>query len=492
MSNAKKSALASLLLVSESLAQKLIGLASTLVLARFLIPEDFGIIAIATLSIYLAEVLSDTGSQQYVLRADKVDDDVINTSFTINVVFRASFSMLIILAAPLIASYYEDPRLSNVIYVLAGLTMLNCIRNPGLWLLKREQQYAQIVKWSLIGKCLSVCVSIVSAILLKSYWALLLAQLTNSAFMLLTSYFIHSFRPKFAIVNARQQWRFSLWVMPQSLLGYIRTQFDSLFVSTLFSQAALGSYHTMKYLAYIPCSHILEPATRPLLVELSKIKNNRSYFATQFNVTLLIVMSLALPITSYLYFFRDIVVGVVLGENWAAYSHLFGILCLVIPSYLMFHQSNRAVYAYGQTKIAAAYEFFSISTLVAILLIFQFDSVEHFAKAKLWFETTASIAYLMFVSAKYNGIKSTVRLVVMHTPIFLSCYCAVLIAINSPKYNHPLVDLMISGTCFLSSFILTISLLIFLLRKINNEWAYIYNLVGRGARSVLQKVNRAE
>ena len=78
MSNAKKSAIASFLLVSESFVQKLIGLASTLVLARFLVPEDFGIIAMATLCIYLAEVLSDTGSQQYILRAEHVDNDVVN------------------------------------------------------------------------------------------------------------------------------------------------------------------------------------------------------------------------------------------------------------------------------------------------------------------------------------------------------------------------------------------------------------------------------
>jgi len=489
MSNAKKSAIASFLLISESLAQKLIGLVSTLVLARFLVPEDFGIIAIATLCIYLAEVLSDTGSQQYILRTDQVNDDVLNTSFTINLAFRAAFSTLIILAAPLIVSYYDEPRLYNIIYVLAGLTIVNCLRNPGLWLLKREQKYGKIVKWSLLAKCLSVIVSIFTAVTLQNYWAILLAQLTNSIFMLLISYRIHSFKPKFVLVNAKHQWRFSLWVMPQSLLGYVRTQFDTLFVSSLFSQSALGSYHTMKYLAYIPCSHVLEPATRPLLVELSKIKDNPGYFATQFNVTLLIVMCLALPITAFLFCFSDIIVDVLLGKNWASYSALFGILCLVIPSYLIFHHSNRAVYVYGQTKIAAIYEFLSVSALILVLVSFQFDSIIQFATAKVWFETLASTTYLLFASTKYNGIRSTFRMIATHIPIILACLTSLFVSSQIPSLNYSVLALLVHGAVFSFTFVLVMVLSIMILKSVNGEWAYINNLIIRASIPILKKIN---
>lgn len=488
MSNAKKSAIASFLLVSESFVQKLIGLASTLVLARFLVPEDFGIIALATLCIYLAEVLSDTGSQQYILRAEHVDNDVVNTSFTINLIFRVTFSALVVLLAPFIVDYYEDPRLFNIIYVLAGLTVLNCLRNPGLWLLKREQQYGKIVKWGLIAKCLSVAVSITMAIVLQNYWAILLAQLTSAIFFLAVSYYIHTFRPKLVLVNAKRQWRFSMWVMPQSLLGYIRTQFDTLFVSSLFSQSALGSYHTMKYLAYIPCSHVLEPATRPLLVELSKIKNNSSHFATQFNVTLLLVMSLALPITVFLFYYSVIVVDVLLGENWSSFSPLLGVLSLIIPSYLIFHHSNRAVYVYGQTKIAAVYELLSMTLLIAILVTVKFDSVIQFAEAKVWVEAIASITYLIYASTKYNGMGSTFRMLVIHLPVIFSCFFSVFICSKVPSFENSLFALLINGTVFVGTFLTNMAVFLFMLKGTNQEWAYIYNLINRACLPVLKKL----
>lgn len=306
--------------------------------------------------------------------------------------------------------------------------------------------------------------------------------------MLIVSYGIHSYRPKLALVNAKRQWHFSFWVIPHSLLGYVRTQFDSLFVSTLFSQSALGSYHTMKYIAYIPCSHVLEPATRPLLVELSKIKDNPTYFATQFNVTLLIAMSLALPITTFLYSFSDVVVAVLLGDNWTSYSSLFGILCLVIPAYLLFHQSNRAVYVYGHTKIAAVYEILSISALIAILLGFEFDSVVKFATAKLWFETIASFSYLLFVSNKYNGVKSTVRMLAIHIPIIFACLLAYLAATHIPSLDNALLDLLTSGAIFSFVFVVTMSLFIIVLKEKNREWVYIFGLITRAAIPIMRKI----
>lgn len=490
MSNAKKSAIASLLLVSESLAQKMIGLVSTLVLARFLVPEDFGIIAMATLFIYLAEVLSDTGSEQYVLSVEHVDDEVLNTSFTINLIFRAALSVLVVIAAPLIVQLYQDPRLYNIVFVLAGLTLLNCLRNPGLWLLKRSQAYGIIAKWSLISKCLAVIVSVTAAILLQNYWAILLAQVTSSLCMLIISYRIHDFRPKLELRNAARQWSFSIWVIPQSLLGYARTQFDSLLVSALFSQSSLGSYHTMKYLAFIPCSHLFAPATRPLLVELSKIKNNPTHFANQFNVTLLIIMSLALPFTAFLFSFSEDIVNVALGSNWVSYSDLFGILSLIIPSYLMFHQSNRAIYAFGHTRTAAAYEFLSMFALVIILMSFEFDGVTQFASAKLYFETAASAVYLLYVSQRYNGFINTFRMVVIHIPVLLSCSIALYTTTYLISISSPLLNLVFSGFIYLGVFIIAMIVFILLLKHHNHEWKYMNDLLSRLVSSITSGIRR--
>ena len=71
--NLKKGVLSSVLLVVDSIAKKLVGLISTLILARVLAPEDFGIIAIATLMVGFIQILSNTGSQQYLLRVETAD-----------------------------------------------------------------------------------------------------------------------------------------------------------------------------------------------------------------------------------------------------------------------------------------------------------------------------------------------------------------------------------------------------------------------------------
>ncbi len=221
----------------------------------------------------------------------------------------------------------------------------------------------------------------------------------------------------------------------------------------------------------------------------SVIKNNPSYFATQFNVTLLIVMSLALPITVFLFYFNGIVVDVLLGENWSPFSPLLGVLCLVIPSYLIFHHSNRAVYVYGQTKIAAVYELLSMTLLIAILVTVKFDSVIQFAEAKVWVEAIASIAYLIYASTKYNGIGSTFRMFVIHLPVIFSCFVSVFICSKVPSFENSLVALLMNGTVFVGTFLTNMAVFLFILKGTNREWAYIYNLINRACLQILTRIN---
>ncbi len=108
MSNANKALKGSFLLVLTKLSEKSLGIVSTLVLARLLVPDDFGLVAIANLIIGLVSIMADTGSGLYLIQKEEVDDDDINTSWTINLILQTMLFVFLVLITPFASEYYQD------------------------------------------------------------------------------------------------------------------------------------------------------------------------------------------------------------------------------------------------------------------------------------------------------------------------------------------------------------------------------------------------
>ena len=97
MSNAKKGVLGAFLLIAEALGKKSIGIVSTLILARVLVPEDFGVVAITTLIMGFIDALADTGANQYLQRCETVTDKIVNSAWTLNILIKAPILGLLLL-----------------------------------------------------------------------------------------------------------------------------------------------------------------------------------------------------------------------------------------------------------------------------------------------------------------------------------------------------------------------------------------------------------
>ena len=489
MSDLKKGVLSSFLLVADSILKKLVGLVSTLILARLLVPEDFGIIAIATLMIGFIDILANTGSVQYLMRVDNLDESKINTSWTINLILRSFMCLIMFIASVFVAEFYNDPRL---IYVLVSFTIIffiYALKNPGLAFLRRSQNYVSIVKLGVFVKVISVIAAVIAAFTLQNYWALVIGKASSAIIFVVGSYFIHSHRPKLELVNAKEQWEFSGWVIPQSIFGYIRTQLDSLLVSTNFGQEQLGSYHTMKYISFIPSAFLIIPATEPFLVELNKSKNSSHYFAKQFNASFFITMLLGLPISLVMYLHHDLVTSVILGPNWLEYSNLLGIFGLLIPALIMFHQASRVLILFGKTKHLFIYECITFVILYSTLLFVGIKDLLLFSYVRVGMENLICSAFLTYVLLKYTSVGNTLSLILGFIPFGISAYIAYSLSnLVSVENLHDFFQLCVVTAAFFSAFYGSMLLfhLVFL-RKLQ-EWMYLEQLVLRVCSPVISRL----
>lgn len=487
--NLRKGVLSSVLLTLDSVAKKLVGLVSTLILARLLMPEDFGIIAIASLMIGFIEILSATGSAQYLLRVDNLDSDKVNTSFTINLIIKTFMSSFMIIGSFFIADYYDDPRLINVLVSLTIVFFIHSFQNPGINFLKRSQNYTKLVKLSVFVKAVSVIAAVTSALILQSYWALVIGKATNAILMVAGTHAIHPHKIKFMLKNASDQWQFSGWMIPQAIFGYFRSQLDTFIVSSTFGTAALGSYHTMKYIAYIPSAHLVQPISEPFLVELAKAKGSASYFAKQLKASFLLLMIVGLPISTIMFFNHQNVTLLLLGNNWIEYSYLLGVFGLLLPPFIMVLQCKRVLLVYGKTKQIFFYEVVAFLVVYGVVLASGVNQIKEFSFLLVVMENIVSFTFLVFILWRYTGLKSTLIMFVSSLPLLLATLLAIYVTTSVVQINlNAFLELVVVFSLFVAVFGLTLLISYICGFKHLSEWQYLQSLLARSLRPIARKL----
>jgi len=490
LSSLNKIFTSSFLLSFEAVLRKLVGLVSTLVLARLLVPEDFGLIAIALMVMGLIDAMKQFGGGTYLLKSERIDTDMINTSWTISFLANLLMALVLILATPYIAEYYTDDRLKGVLWAFSGIWLVRSLGNPALVMLRREQNYLPIVKLSIFTKVIAVIVVIISAIIFESYWALVLGQLTTYTLMTIGSYFLYHHKLKFCLNNFKEQWQFSSWWTLQSLVGFFQTQLDTFLVSSMYDKSALGSYHTIKYFASMPITFFLQPASEPLFVELRKIKDNKEYFNQQFNVSFLVTLLVAAPLALFLMQEHYLVTATLLGDNWTEYSGLFAIFCISIITYTLQRQALDTMVILGSTKGLFYFQILSFVTVYGILLYRNATTIMEFSTIKVGLEISIAALLFIYITLKYTSLRSIIHLVIASTPIIISLLICHYLNLKIDTEYPVFIQLVIAGLLFFTTYLVSLLFFCFLLRKSSPEWRYIWNLAERVVLNLTTKIRK--
>lgn len=477
MASLKKALTGSFLLSFESVLRKLVGLVSTLILARMLVPEDFGIIAIALMTMGLLEALKQFGGGAYILRAKTVTPGMLNTSWTIGFISSSFMAILSILLIPVATSYFEDDRLHNILLVYASLIIVKAAGNPGKFILKKEQNYLPIVKVTIIGKIISVIIAISVALTMKNYWALIAGQYAMALNGTIGSYFIHHHRPKLCLTGFKKQWQFSSWWLLQSIIGYCKSQADTFIVGSLFNKASLGSYHTIKYLASFPTTYLIGPAIEPLLAQLAPIKDNKNYFNQQYIISLIAPLCIAIPGCVFIFNFHELLTLTILGDNWQKYSVLFAVLCINIVTILIQNHANRVLVIHAKTKQLFYFQLVSFGLLYSYILTNDITSIYDFAIIIISFEFAFACVFFTYVSICYTSLKNYLLCLITSVPIIIASIFAIIIS-NLISFQAPLlIEFIITAISFGIIFLTLLIIQIYLLKGISKEWCYIWNLI---------------
>ena len=387
----------SIIMFALKMTQRVIGILSTFILARILTPLDFATIAIIALTVEIFQILSDAGSADYILQRGKVDQVDLDTAWTFNILTKALLMVGLILGAPWLAEFFNDPNLEAGLRVASVVLLLNALCSPGIWLLMRDVDYNKLFWVYLAQKIVSVIVVISLALLLKNFWAIIIGELVGACVLLLGSYIIHSCRPKLALTKVAEQWRFSQWMLFKGVLGLLRAEVDIFLVSQKFEKVQLGFYHMSKGVALIP-NEVISPLLEPLLAVLAKSKNDMQEFSFRYSTILFATIFLTVPIVTFIAVFSINIIELLLGDQWLEAKDLLTALMLLIAFIPLNHVFYSAMTALGRVRQLFFYDLISLALVLVVLTPITDVSVEWFAMLRGAIALFTVLTFYLFFS----------------------------------------------------------------------------------------------
>ena len=232
---------------------QLLRLATNIVLARLLAPELFGIMQIVNSLRTGVEFISDVGiSQNIIYNKDANQPDFYNTAWSLQLIRGMVLWLVFAAAAAPVARFYEFPLLVRVIPIAAIAVVLGGFYSTSRFLLQKRMMYSTLTAFDLIIGLISSAAHIIIAYFTPTIWALVYGSLAGMMAYLIGSHFIlPDVRQKFHISRyyARQILSFGKWIFVSSIIYFLSTNFDRLYLAKTIPLGLLGVYGIARALA---------------------------------------------------------------------------------------------------------------------------------------------------------------------------------------------------------------------------------------------------
>jgi PST family polysaccharide transporter len=313
------------------LARQAIQLPVSIVLARLLVPGDFGLVGMTLVFVTLAQFLADFGIGSAIVQARNVTRTTLVSCFWANVGVGVLLASALALAAPAVASFYGDPRVapllaaSSVVLVFAGgLTV------PRALLLK-SMDFRADARAQVGGALAGAALALGAAASGLGAWSLVLQALAANAATLLLTTLQAAWRPglDFSWSSIRPLVSFSSGVFGSNLLSHATRNADNLLIGKFLGSGPLGHYALAYRLMLYPLNHVSWVISRVLFPTLATLQHDLVRFRRAYLASLASIATVTFPMMLGLLAVAPDFVRVVLGEQWMAMRTVLEVFCVL-------------------------------------------------------------------------------------------------------------------------------------------------------------------
>jgi O-antigen/teichoic acid export membrane protein len=325
---------------------------ATVVLARLLIPADFGLVAMVTAVTSLGQAFADLGLSEATIQHPEISHDQVSTLFWINVAIGLTLTSITAALAPVLAWFYREPRLNAITLVLSLTFLIGGLRVQHDALLRRQMRFWSLAIRDVVSYVIAVPVAITLAWRGLSYWAVVALPLTLNCSVMAISWLMVRWTPGLPRrgANVRSMIAFGGNVAASYLIFAVNRSADSVLIGWYWGAGPLGLYSRAYNLLMLPVRQLGAPARSVAVPAFSRVQDDPERLARYYLRTANLIMWISAPIFGFLFVAAEPVIVLTLGYRWREAAPVFQILAIFALGQLLLDSTLWLFVSRGQSK----------------------------------------------------------------------------------------------------------------------------------------------
>lgn len=364
---------------TEIICRKIISLIISTILARLLIPEAYGVVALTTVFITFSDIFILNGFNVALVRKEKIEDIDYSTVTVLSLVFCTILYLIFFFSAPLVASFYDTPELKQVLRVITLLLFFQAIatviRSKGT----REMKFKEMSGVAVLGNTIASVAGVVAAYKGFGVWALVIQQvlvnILDMAFLMLVFKWHISF--KFSWNSAKEMIRFTTGVMSASFLDFLGNNLNSLIIGKVYTTSELGYYNRGNMYPETIALNTYNSINSVLLPTLTSRREDNDEMKRVVRKVVSVTEYIILPMMFGLIAISDVFIRLLLTDRWLPALPILVCSSLYYCINPIRAIGNNVFYARGESGRCVRIEIFRsvlmIGNLVITIILFRKD-----------------------------------------------------------------------------------------------------------------------
>ena len=302
----------------------------TVILARLLSPDDYGVITMPVIFLALAQVLVDSGSANALIRKPDLNEKDLSTAFYFNVLVGIVCYSVLFVASPLIAAFFKTPILSQLLKVTALVVFLNSLGIVQQAIMTKRMDFKSQAIITVISTLIGGLIGVWMAYNDYGVWSLVFQQVSSAFLRTILLWILGKWHPLW--ICSKESFRY-LWTFGNKVIviGFLDTLFNniySFFIGKMYKAKDLGNYSRAQQFVDLPINNVNSIICRVTLPLLSEIQDDNSRLNHIYSRLIEMVSLLVFPLMFGLAALATPLIYTLLGKEWAGCVIMFQILCI--------------------------------------------------------------------------------------------------------------------------------------------------------------------
>lgn len=335
MSLIKKTTIGIIWNFADQIARRGISILVTLLLARFLTPEDFGLIAMMSVFLALGQTLTDSGLSQALIRQKNVTQADYSTAFYANIVLGLISYSLLFAIAPWVASFYETPALSLLIRVASLTVIISSFQVVQVAHFTRVLDFKLQLRAGLPASLLSGILAIYMAYIEFGVWALIGQMLCSTVLKTIFLWRMQNWRPsrQFDMTALKNMYNFGYKLFISGVLDTIFINIYVVVIAKIFTTSIAGMYFFASKIRELVILQLVRSICSVTYPAFSSLQHDSTRLKAGYRKVIIVVSFIIFPIILFFAVLAEPLFQIILPSKWSPAAHYLQLMCLASVLY---------------------------------------------------------------------------------------------------------------------------------------------------------------